>query len=115
MRKTISVLLVMLLVSGTAFGASVNINPCKLNSTGQKSVAAAGTAERVGGGSINSVVIRADADNVGDIYIGLSTVSSTTGLVVGPGEYVSMDIGDLGDVYVDAANNDDGVSYLTVK
>jgi hypothetical protein len=82
---------------------------------GQKDVAAAGTAEALGGPTaIVSVTIKALGDNTGNIYVGDSSVDSSNGFILEPGDSVSLDIDDLSDVYIDAQVNGEGVSYLGV-
>ena len=117
MKRVLIATLIGVMLYTTSFAAdNVNINPnTGIQSTGQTAVAAAGTAVQVGGGHIASVLIKANADNTGNVFIGLSSVHSTNGLILVPGEFVSMDVSDLGAVYVDAATNDDGVSYLATK
>jgi len=82
-------------------------------------VASAGTAVVAGANSVeaHAVIITASKGNTGNLYIGDSTVDSTTGaelaageafIVNGDGEYV-----DLSTIYVDAATNGDTARVQT--
>lgn len=115
MKRVLIYMLIGIAICTTAFAGSVDLNPLSLTGSGQTTVSSAGTAVAVGGGQISNVLVRANADNAGNVYLGISSVYSTTGLILAPGEYVSLDINDLADLYVDAANNGDGVSYITLK
>lgn len=88
----------------------VSASPTSLGA-GQKSVTSAGTPEQLTTTStpIKSVTIKANIGNVGDIY-----VVANTGFILGQGDGVSFDIDDLSKVYIDSANDGDGVSYLYV-
>lgn len=91
-------------------------------------VAAAGTAEPLAATPTErtSVVIQARQSNVGDVYIGDSTVDATNGVVLNssnPTMTISVDdtfadedraVLDLADIYVNADNNGDGVRILSL-
>lgn len=81
---------------------------------GQKTVAAAGTAEALGSSTalLSGVRIKALAANTGNIYVGGSSVSSSDGFVLAAGEEVFIEIDDLATVYIDADTNGEGVSYI---
>lgn len=117
MKKILVGSLIALMLTSTAFaGQNVNIMPNDgITVTGQTTVAAAGTAVAVGKGAIKSVVIKAKAGNGGNIFVGISTVDSADGYILDAGEWISMDVADLSDVYIDTDNNGDGVSYLATK
>ena len=85
--------------------------------SGQTSVTAAGTAQQLSATDtpILSVTVKALLGNVGDVYVGGSTVSSSTGFILGQGDGVSLDVDNLTDVYIDAANTADKVCYIYVK
>lgn len=96
---------------GTAAGCCT---PTSLNS-GQNDVATAGTAEVLGPATvIKSVTVKAKKTNTGLIYVGASSVNSSTGFILSPGDSVSVDIDDLSDVYIDSSVNGEGVSYIYV-
>jgi hypothetical protein len=92
---------------------TANIKALGTVGSGQKTVTSAGTAEAIASSTaIESVTIKALADNTGNIYVGDSGVDSTNGFVLAAGETVSLDIDNLADVYIDAGTNDDGVSFI---
>ncbi len=82
---------------------------------GQTPVAVPGTAVVIGLATvIRAVTVKALADNVGDIYVGNATVDNTNGFILSPGESVSIAINSRGDVYIDADNAADAISYIAV-
>jgi hypothetical protein len=88
--------------------------------SGQTTVTTAGTAVVLGTQTINgAILIKADPNNTGDIYIGNDgndDVSSTTGFILATGDVVVIDnITYLGNLYVDAATNGDKVSWISVE
>lgn len=94
----------------------VQVKPGTACGSGQQTVESAGTPVQLIATStpILSVTIKALDDNAGNIYVGGASVSATTGYVLGAGDAVSLDVDDLSDVYIDAANDDDGVSFIYV-
>ena len=89
--------------------------------TGEKTVTAAGTAEKLATGHrFKSVVVKDMVGNTGQIYVGGSDVASTTNDGLAPGDalviptgahnYVSGD-----DVYIDADTNGEGVDFYAEK
>lgn len=86
--------------------------------TGQQSVTTAGTAEQLNGGTSlavpdgSALVVRADADNAGNIYVGDDTVTASTGFTLGAGESITMQVTDVASVYIDADNDAEGVSWI---
>lgn len=90
--------------------------PSNLDS-GQKSVTAAGTAERLSSTSVPilSVIVKAKRANTGtNIYVGTTDVSSSEGYILGQGDSVAINIDDLRKVIIDADTSGDGVSFLLV-
>lgn len=85
---------------------------------GQQSVATAGTAEALNGGTSltvpdgSSLAVRANGGNAGNIYVGDSTVASTNGFILGAGESIGLQVSDVADVYIDADNAGEGVSWI---
>ena len=83
-----------------------------------ETVDAAGTAQALSTTSLEVVkaVVKAQADNTGNIFVGDSSVSSATGLVLDAGQEVVLDPArgyiDLSQVYIDAGTTDDGVEVL---
>lgn len=78
------------------------------------SVATAGTRVQLGNHACLSVTVKAKPGNAGLIYLGDSTVAASNGFDLNPGESLSMDIPNTNLLYVDAAINGDGISYLWV-
>lgn len=84
--------------------------------TGQKIVATAGTQLAIAASKqVKKLTLSAPVGNTGSVVIGDSTVSMTTGLVLSKGTSVTLDAGDsmidLATIYVDAANNNDVVTF----
>lgn len=82
--------------------------------SGQTAVTTAGTAVALAGATTlrAGCTIRAKTANVGNIYVGPSSVNDTNGHILAAGEVVYLEIDDLAEVYLDADNSADGVSYL---
>lgn len=71
-------------------------------------------------GTVNdSVIIKADTDNVGQIYIGNDgedSVSASTGFEIQAGEYVMFsNVGSLGEIYAVASQADQHLYILLGK
>jgi hypothetical protein len=86
---------------------------------GRKVVTTAGTAVAIVASStaFNTLTIQAEENNTGDIMIGASTVveapDSDRGIRLPPGVSYHFAVdGDLGDLYIDSAQNGDGVVYF---
>ena len=81
---------------------------------GQKTVAAAGTAEALAASQalISGVHVKALIGNSDKAYVGNSGVDSSNGYELDAGESVFLEIANLATVYVDVASNGDGVSYV---
>jgi len=90
------------------------ITPPEAVFMGQNTVAVAGTQEALAASQVlqRGVEIRALPTNTNYIYVGDSTVSNTTGLILRAGEAVFLSIGNLATVYIDSAVNGEGVSYI---
>ena len=108
-------------VSGTIASGSGNYGllvvqaPTSILYNGQKTVAAAGTAETLSGNtSIKSVCIKALPTNTNYVYVGNSSVTSSDGYMLPSGEAISMDIDNLNKIYLDVVTNGEGVSFLAV-
>lgn len=100
----------------------------KLRTSSVVTVASAGTAQPLSATSVlaTDIIIMADHANGGRIFVGDSTVSSTTGQFLAAGESLTIstatvrgtaDDFDLADIYVDAATNGDKarVAYIARK
>ena len=75
--------------------------------SGQKTVAVNG-----------AVQVRALPGNTGTVYLGNSgeDVSPTTGMPLAPGDAVDLVwVGNLGEVWLDAATSGDGVAWLALN
>lgn len=97
--------------------------------TDQRAVTAAGTPEQIYEGPPLEVVvisIRAKEDNTGNIYVTTNTnraSASTEGDILGAGESVEYDVRELGldafldlsEIWIDADDSGDGVSYSAFK
>ena len=88
--------------------------------SGEKTVATAGTAEALVGASqrVKSVVIRAKAGNLGQVYVGASDVASTTNDGLDATESITIEaVGwlDLAEIYLDVDTNGEGVDFYAVK
>ncbi len=90
-------------------------NPATALVHGQETVDANGTAQAITGTATalkHGAFIKALEGNTGNVYVGDSDVSATNGYELGPGDVVFLPILNLATVYIDAATNDDGVSFL---
>ena len=88
--------------------------------SGQKTVAAAGTAEVLGTITMQAPMsLRALEGNAGNVFVGndgSNDVSSTTGFELAPGDMVIFDyVGRFSSIYVDVAVNGDGVVWERVN
>jgi len=83
--------------------------------SGVATVTTAGTAVQLANVACRSISIRAHDVNVGLIYVGPSDVAAANGRQLSPGESVDLAIDNANRLYIDAAEDGDGVSYLTVN
>jgi hypothetical protein len=80
--------------------------------SGAKTVTTAGTQAAMGGNiGARNLIIAANPDNAGNIYVGPSTVDSTTGLKLPPGGILPCGNVNLSEIYLDADNSGEGISY----
>ncbi len=90
--------------------------------TGSKTVAAAGTRERLiavaNNVSVKAVTVVAKEGNTGLVYVGKDDVASTNTPDLNPGDTVSLS-GDepcnLSDIYIDVSVNGEGVDYWAIQ
>ena len=87
--------------------------------SGQNTVAVAGTAEALGTQQIaGPLAVKALTTNTDLIYIGndgAGDVSSANGFQLAAGEVIIFDhVSNLSAIYIDAAVNGEGVSWLTL-
>jgi len=82
--------------------------------SGQNDVAAAGTAEVLGSAQLllAGVTIKAKSGNVGSIFVGNSGVDNANGFTLAAGELIFVEVSNVSAVYIDAATNGDGVSWV---
>lgn len=88
-------------------------NPSGLNHN-QKTVTTAGTAESLASSTplIIGVTVKALSSNTGNVYVGSSSVDSSDGYILGPGEQQFVPINNLATVFIDVDTNGEGVSFL---
>lgn len=81
---------------------------------GQTTVSTAGSEQVLGGDLAlkSGVTVKALPGNTGVIYVGSSTVTSSNGLVLEAGDQVFIDVSNVNLVYVDSAEDGDGVSWI---
>lgn len=86
--------------------------------TGQDTVATAGTAVQLNGGTSLAVpdgasvaVIAADG-NTGSVYVGDSSVTTSNGAELTPDSSLSLNVADVSTIHIDADNSGDGVSWI---
>jgi hypothetical protein len=87
--------------------------------SGQKVVAAAGTAEALGSQRIDGpLMVKALATNTGLVYLGndgADDVSAANGLPLLAGDVLIFEwIGELGSIWLDAAVNGEGVAWIVL-
>lgn len=92
---------------------------------GLVTVAAAGTPVVLGADSadtrFNSIVIQAKDANAGKVFIQASNAASTSRISLAAGEKITIavptqkDFLTLGQFYIDAATNGDGITYCYIK
>jgi hypothetical protein len=87
--------------------------------SGQKTVTAAGTAERISTGQkVNgAVMVKALPGNTGLVYVGNvdGDVDSTNGMPLSAGEALVFNrVGDLAEIWVDAAVNGEGIAWAAL-
>ena len=85
--------------------------------SGQKTVAAAGTAEAAGSTPINGpLMVKALLANGGNVFVGndgAGDVASTNGIELAAGDVVVFDhVSSLAALIVDAAVNGEGISWI---
>jgi hypothetical protein len=85
--------------------------------SGQKTVAAAGTAEALGSGQVHgALMVKALGGNTDKVYIGndgAGDVASTNGMELSAGDVVVFDnVANLSELIIDSAVNGEGVAWL---
>lgn len=80
---------------------------------GQQTVAAAGTPVALGSGAIlHSVLIQPIPTNTGNVMVGKSGAGNQVFVLTPTSEPIRVFAKDLGDIYVDASVNGEGVNYI---
>lgn len=85
---------------------------------GRKAVTAAGTPVQIPQSSCRAVAVQALATNTGVVAVGGSNTvraaaaAAQNGIILSAGQSVSVDTDDSSDVWIDAAVNGEGVTYL---
>jgi len=101
------------LTQTTGGGAGLAVGIPIVIYNGQKTVTTAGTRVALAASqAVQTVTIRALVGNTGLIYIGGSSVASTNGVQLEPGDAITLAIANLATVYIDSAVNGEGVSYI---
>lgn len=81
--------------------------------SGAKNVTVAGTAEPIATSTATTTItVRALETNTGLIYVGPSTVDSSSGFQLSASETVSIDLDNLNKVWIDADVNGEGVTFI---
>lgn len=88
--------------------------------SGQKTISAPGTAERLHSGLAANcaVLVKALPGNTGQVYLGNvnGDVSSANGMPLAAGEVLVLDfIGDLSELWLDAATAGEGAAWLLLS
>jgi|1_EtaG_2_1085319.scaffolds.fasta_scaffold58833_1 hypothetical protein len=83
--------------------------------TNQFTVTTAGTAVQLQTSANLSLTIKALAGNTGLIYVGDSTVDSSTGFELSAGDSVSLAISQNNVIWLDCSVNGEGVSVIAVS
>lgn len=99
---------------------SVNDYNAPVPVEGQKNVTVAGTPERLNATTIkcNAIVITARPGNTGKVAIGVdnsvrAAAGGEKGIILAPGQSVTMNTVDVMEVWADVTVGGEGVSYLT--
>ncbi len=87
--------------------------------SGTIKVTAAGTrVQAANKGNARSLIFKARHNNAGDVYLGGSDVSSTSGMALAPGESLALQVQGAvssSQFWADAANNNDQVDFLGLE
>lgn len=84
--------------------------------SGQKTVSVTNTAVQLGAGTtvLNQLIVSAHLVNTANVYLGSSTVTSATGLILEPGRGVTIAGATLATVYINGTSGD-GVSFFALS
>lgn len=89
---------------------------------GRKVVTTSGTEVQLAASqAVKSVTVQAETDNTSYVVVGTTTVvaalATRQGIALAAGDTVSFapdEVSDLGDIWIDAVTNGDGVTFLAV-
>lgn len=81
---------------------------------GQRAVTTAGTEVALTTSKVlkDGITVKAFTTNTGLIFVGLNPVTSSTGFQLSAGQSIYLKINNPSLIYVDAAVNGEGVSYI---
>lgn len=83
--------------------------------SGQTTVTTAGTRVQLATNSCLAVTIKAKTTNMGLIYVGTSTITSSNGFILSAGESVDIAISNTDKIYIDSSVNSEGISFAFVE
>ena len=97
--------------------ATVTSSSTAIGGDGVTTVSSAGSDVVLAGStSCKRIEIQAQTDNTGVIAVGATGVDATestgTGIILYPGDVMTIETDNLADIYIDATVNGDGVRYL---
>ena len=97
--------------------ATVTSSSTAIGGDGVTTVSSAGTDVVLAGStSCKRVEIQAQTDNTGTIAVGATGVDATeatgTGIILYPGDVMTIETDNLADIYIDSSVSGDGVRYL---
>jgi hypothetical protein len=76
-------------------------------------VTSTGTAVVLGSGAlVNGVIVQALAANTTNVYVGSSSVTSSNGFQLQPGQATSVAVANLSDVFIISTHSGDGICYI---
>lgn len=86
---------------------------------GQSTIAVGNTAVALNAGveqeMKNGVIVQALSGNTGSVYVGGSTVTTANGFELQPGQATSLAIDHIEKVYINGANANDGVCWISTN
>jgi hypothetical protein len=87
--------------------------------TGRKTVTSAGSAEQFTDTKCSYVIITAESDNTGNVVVGdanvVAAAGSERGIILEPSRSERIYLSNLNLLWLDSAENGDGVSYAYFK
>ncbi len=95
-----------------AFGATPSTGQATVSGTAAPLVAAPTGAAQGTGRCSSGLVVYALVANTVTVYVGNSTVTTSTGYALEPGKAVSLDVDDPSKIYVVCASTSPGVTWI---